>query len=345
MKFIGVIIGTDSGYVSKKYRDKKKVILKNIDNLEPYMKPIGNDIPYDYAIFCEFKNIENKFNCQVIPLYGPELNLKDANQCDFIFCIFESVFSFMANGYKGYNNYINVLKKTSAVVHPTIETQLFIINKQRYMKWLQHHGNDVIPTKFITVNGFNTHTKKTMESIYNFAENHNYKELIMKPELGAFAGGFKHFKRISDSGIKSYFKKVTTKGFKKILVQPYLHEFLKFWEIKTYWLDGQYLYSYGINVLAEKDDDYPVSEGGNISDDLIMKCRSKGEKIISDLFRDFGFQVQCRIDFGCCIENDNVCRDYFVNEIELIPTIIDDETKKDNFALLANSVLDLATKK
>ena len=342
MTNIGIIIGTESGYVSQSYKQKNKSKLSHLKNLDISILPLTKEIPYDYAIYCEFKSMERKYNVNIIPLYGPTLNLKDANQCNFIFCIFESVFSFMANGYEGYNNYINVLKKTRATVHPTLETQLFIINKQRYMKWLSHHGHDIIPTKFINVSTYNKQSHKVTESIYNFAEKNNYKEIIMKPELGAFAGGFKHFKRITDQGIKTYFTKVTKKGFKKILVQPYLSEFVKFWEIKTYWLNGKYLYSYGINVLSEKDDDYPESEGGNISNALIKSCREKGEQIIYDLFKDFGFQVQCRIDFGCCIDNDNLCRDYFVNEIELIPTIIDDETKKDNFRLLAKSVLDIA---
>jgi hypothetical protein len=140
----------------------------------------------------------------------------------------------------------------------------------------------------------------------------------------------------------TYLDKVSKKGFKKVLVQPYIEEFLKYYEIKTLWLNGKYLYAYGINVLTEmegKGDVYPESEGGTLPDEYVNKCRKTGEKIIKELFKEFGSLAELRIDFGCCLDNDNLCRDYFVNELEVLPTIIDDETKKDNFRLLADAVL------
>ena len=75
-------------------------------------------------------------------------------------------------------------------------------------------------------------------------------------------------------------------------------------------------------------------------DEYVNSCRKTGEKIIKELFKKYGTLAEARIDFGCCIDNDNLCRDYFVNEIEILPTIIDDETKKDNFRLLAKTVLE-----
>ena len=127
--------------------------------------------------------------------------------------------------------------------------------------------------------------------------------------------------------------------YKKILVQPYITEFIQFWEIKTYWLNGKYIYAYGTRVVSDTDDDIPVSDGGTIPDSLVNKYVKVGKKLIADLFKDYGNQIQLRIDFGCCIDNDNVCRDYFVNEIECCPTISDDETIKNNFRLLANALL------
>ena len=113
---------------------------------------------------------EKKFNVNVVPLHGPTLNLKSANECDFIFCIYEGVFSFMDGGYKGYNNYMNVLSKTKATVHPSVKVQKFIINKQEYMGWLEKLGFDIIPTIYITTNSYKKNKQKTLESIYKFVE-------------------------------------------------------------------------------------------------------------------------------------------------------------------------------
>ena len=339
MKTVGIIIGTETGWISEKYYQKNKKKLNYLNTLDDSILYKSDAVPYDYAILCEFKTLEKKYKVNIIPLHGPTLNLKSANECDFIFCIYEGVFSFIDNGYKGYNNYMNVLTKTKAIVHPSVKVQKFIINKQKYMGWLEKKGFDIIPTKFININSYKNNKNNTLKSINNFVKKGEYKQLIMKPELGAFAGGFKHYKKITDKSMITYFDKLAKKGYKKVLVQPYIPEFLKYYEIKTYWLDGKYLYSYGINVIGEKDDDYPESEGGNIPEEYILSCRATGEKIIKELFKVYGKLSETRIDFGCCIDNDNLCRDYFVNEIEILPTIIDDETKKDNFRLLAECVL------
>ena len=348
MKIVGILIGTETGYISQQYKNKNKEKLKHLTYLDPSIIYKSDEVPYDYAIFTEFKALESKYKVRVVPIHGPTLIQSSekgvfmrniANQCDFIFCIYESIFSFMDGGYEGYKKYYNFLKKTKAMVHPPVKVQEFIINKEKYMKWLETKGFDIIPTKFITMTSYNKDKQKVLNSVYKFMDKGRYTELIMKPELGAFAGGFKHYKRVTDKSMRSYFDKINKKKYKKVLVQPYIPEFLKYYEIKTFWLDGEYLYSYGINVIGDVEDDYPESEGGDIPDGYILSCRKTGEKIIKELFKEFGSLAELRIDFGCCIDNDNLCRDYFVNEIEVIPTIIDGETKKDNFRLLAQAVL------
>jgi len=340
MKTVGVIIGTETGWISDGYYKKNRKKLDYLDTLDSSILYKSESVPYDYAILCEFKALEKKFKVNVVPLHGPTLTLKDANECDFIFCIYEAVFSFGDGGYKGYNNYMNVLSKTKAMVHPPVKVQKFIINKQAYMGWLEKLGFDIIPTKFINITSYNNNKKKTLESIHRFREKGSYKELIMKPELGLFAGGFKHYKKVTDKSMTRYLDKVSKKGFKKVLVQPYIPEFLKYYEIKTFWLNGKYLYAYGINVIGLKDDVYPEAVGGTLPDEYVNSCRKTGEKIIKELFKEYGSLAELRIDFGCCIDNDNLCRDYFVNEIEVLPSIIDDETKTDNFRLLAKTVLE-----
>ena len=191
MKTVGILIGTETGWISETYYQKNKKKLEYLDTLDPSILYTSDAIPYDYAILCEFKSLEKKYKVNVIPLHGPTLNLESANQCDFIFCIYEGVFSFDSGGYKGFNNYMNVLSKTKATVHPPVKVQKFIINKQGYMAWLDKKGFDIIPTKFITTNTYNKDKKKILDSIHSFAKKGDFKELIMKPELGLFAGGFK----------------------------------------------------------------------------------------------------------------------------------------------------------
>ena len=127
--------------------------------------------------------------------------------------------------------------------------------------------------------------------------------------------------------------------YKKILVQPFVPEFLKYWEIKTMWHNGQFCYAYGTKVGGDVDDTVPVSQGGELDDKLVNQVKKVGEKIVRDIQKTYGKQILLRIDFGCCIENDEICREYFVNEVETNPTMTDDETPKDTFRLLAGAIM------
>ena len=347
MKNIGIIIGSNTSFITTEYYNKNKHKLKHLKDIEKNASSnkerkaaleAQSNTPYDYAIFCEIKHLEKKHNSNVIPIYGPTITLDKVNQCDYLFCLYESSFSFMDQGSKGYNNYMNIMKKTTAKVYPSYEVQNLIVNKQKYMKYLEKKGYNLIPTKFYTISNYSKNPNKVSQSINKFINDNEYKQIIMKPELAAFAIGFKRFKILRDDSFKKYFTTMKEHGYKKILVQPYVNEFLKFWEIKTYWLNGKFTYAYGTKVGSGLDDEIPVSDGGSIPDKLISKYRKLGESIIKDIFSDYGNQIQLRIDFGCCIDNDNVCREYFVNEIECAPTLEDDESIKDNFRLLANAV-------
>ena len=94
MKKIGVIVGTEDEPVSQKYYRTNKKIMKPLEEYDIY----GDYIPYDYAIFAEVKAHGEKNGFEVVPLFGQTFTLKEANECDFIFSIFEGVYSFMHNG-------------------------------------------------------------------------------------------------------------------------------------------------------------------------------------------------------------------------------------------------------
>ena len=91
MKKIGVIIGTEDEPVSQKYYKENKKILDVLQEYDIY----DDYIPYDFAMFAEIKAYGEKNGFTVVPLFGQTFTLKEANECDFIFSIFEGVYSFM----------------------------------------------------------------------------------------------------------------------------------------------------------------------------------------------------------------------------------------------------------
>ena len=59
-----------------------------------------------------------------------------------------------------------------------------------------------------------------------------------------------------------------------------------------------------------------------IDDEIVNKLKTLGRKVLKCIPQDKnGPPFLLRIDFGCCLNNMNNCRDYFVNEIEYVPNM------------------------
>ena len=326
MKVIGVIIGTEDEPVSPKYYRENKKILKCLEEYDTF----SDYIPYDYAIFAEIKNHGEKNGFKVVPLFGQTFTLKEANACDFIFTIFEGVYSFMNGGYEGYQRFMNILKKTNATVFPSQKMQEFVINKHKYMSYLDKKGYNITPTKFVNLNNY------SIKPIMSFINKHDFKNIIVKPELGAFKTGFKIINNVTEKKVSDYLKKLKKMDYRRILIQDFIPEFNKFGEIKTYWVNNKNVYSYkqqwedGEGVFQSQD---------KIEKDLLNECLKTGKNLLEDISKDHEPLIQCRVDFACCMNNDKQCREFFINEIEICPTIGEQESGGKAYKMLAKEII------
>ncbi len=326
MKKLGILIGTEDEPISKKYYQKNKSSLKILQEYDYLL----DYIPYDAAIFAEIHSQGLKKDIEVIPLFGTDLTLEDCNECSSIFCIFEGVYAFMNGKQDGYKQYMNILKKTKANVYPSQKMQQFIINKHQYMNYLHKKGYKIAPTSFINLKHIN------LKKVMKFIDTNEYNTVIVKPELGAFKSGFKKIHNPTQKKISDNLQRLKKQGYQHILLQPFLDEFNKFGEIKTYWVGGKNIYSYrqqwedGEGVFQNQD---------KIDKQLLNDCLQTGKKVLQDLCKDHETLVQCRIDFACCVNNNNHCREFFINEIEICPTIGEQESDGKAYKLLAKQVL------
>ena len=326
MKVIGVIIGTEDEPVSAKYYRENKNILKCLEEYDIF----SDYIPYDYAIFAEIKDHGEKNGFKVVPLFGQTFTLKEANACDFIFTIFEGVYSFMDDGYKGYQRFMNILKKTNATVFPSQKMQEFVINKHKYMTYFEKKGYNITPTKFVNLNNY------SMKPIMAFIKKHSYKDIIVKPELGAFKTGFKIIKNVTEKKLTEYLKKLKNMDYRRILIQDFIPEFNKFGEIKTYWVNNKNIYSY---KQQWKDGEGVFQSQDKIEKGLLDECLKTGKKLFEDISKDHEPLIQCRVDFACCMNNDKRCREFFINEIEICPTIGEQESGGKAYKILAKEII------
>ena len=326
MKTIGIIVGTEDEAISKQYYQKYKQSLQ-------FLKEYGismSYIPYDYAILAEVKRQGEKKGFNVVGLYGPDFTLDEANQCDYIFTVFEGVYSFLSGGYERYTQFMNILKKTKAEVFPSQKMQQFIIDKHKYMKYLKSKGYEIAPTKFIKSNNYN------VDTLVRFVEKHQFEKIIIKPELGAFKKGFSMINKPNKKKINDKLVSLKKQGYKNLLLQPFLSEFNKFGEVKTYWVGGKHLYSY---LQKWKDGNGVFFTQEHIDPTLLKRCHATARKLLKDLERDHELPIQIRIDFACCVNNDNVFRDFFINEMEISPTTPEQESRGHGFVPLVKEIL------
>ena len=334
MKKIGITVGSsaDSGNPSYFKNNKKKFEI--LDDLID----TSNGYPYDYAIYAEAKALENKYNVKIIPLDGSDLNLKECNSCDCIFCLYEGSYNYMFFGEHEFNHYINTLKKTKAKVFPSVKMQEFILYKNRYMKYLDKKCYDIIDTKYISLKSYKNDKWRVLNGIEKFLDKNNYKEIIIKPEFYGSSSGIKIYKNANINTIKKYLDKIKN-DHKNLLLQPLLDDFVKTWEIKSYWINGKHMFSYGHKKTPDGETllTKSKSNGGKLDDKIVNNIKKIGKELMKDLFKDKEPLVQCRIDFGCCVDGDK--DKYFINEIELCPALSLDDTKTPFFHQLAEAII------
>ena len=300
-----------------------------------------------YYLLKKAKNKKN--NIKVDILTKKDVNLSTFNKYDYIvgfYCPY-----YYANQFKtdiAYNKYCNLIKKTSAKFVQPLNLQKFVLNKKKYLTVLKKHNIPTVETIY-----FKIIDRMNITNILNKIEKEcnkwNSNIFITKPQPGGFGIGYKKWdldKVLKNKKqFKSYIKKIEKLvriESPYLLVQPFVPEFEKFYEIRTYWLNGKYSHSLGtiidpdslgkegfekVKFAYPKNEIKPIlnelEDGYEIIDvKLINDLRKMGEKILKIIPKDkTGTPFLFRMDFGCCLNDKDVCRNYFVNEIEYNPNI------------------------
>lgn len=333
MKKIGIIIGSEKlPLVDFEYYKKHK---KEFDNTikEFNLKKIS-DLTYDIQIYSILKHLSPK-NVSIVPLWKLEFTKKDIEELDLVFCLYEAVYSLRDYGPSGYNKYFYLINTNKTKIVEDIKFQKFVLNKQRYYNFFKNNNIPVMDTIFYNIENY----KKNKNDVKNLLKRiiKNFEgPIFCKPEMGAFAVGTQYFEKITEDKLKIYLNKLIKLNFKKLLIQPYISEFLKFYEIKTMWLNGKFQYAYGQKVTSDEDDILQ----SEIDPKLLNMLIKKGKNVIELLQEKFEIPLIIRIDWACCLQNDNVCRDYYLNEIEQVPGMLGTDSEKyDWFEKLSKSLL------
>jgi len=276
------------------------------------------------------------------------------NQNDFIYVLYDLIDCFNEGGIELFRIRTKIYSETKAIMYPTVEMQKLIISKSRYYKLLLDHGIPVAPYISVSKAEYISKTKPqrkvlSREMLSKIKEK-EWPGVIAKPELGSYGTGIKIFpdiKKLNETGISKLLEKTFIKdNFEAMLFQRYMEDFPHYFEIRTYWINGKYKKSVGTiidyNTLGTGDEelyiDTPKNEGGDIPSFIIDPLKEIGKKIIKTLPKMYGSpNLMVRMDFGCCQVGDDtikgvqpdMCKKYFLNEVELTPNLFPDYGKYD----------------
>lgn len=347
---VGVVVGINTDALSE---DRFPKWLEDIDdktfNLSkekwgPDDYGLGSDIGVAYYVKKYYKGEDVEI------LTKKDVSLKRFNEFDIIFGLYDPYYyTHSMKTTEAYKKYNSIIKNTSAIFCQPLELQKFVLNKKLYMETLSKKGIPVMDhISFLIKDNMNSTTM--LNKIKKQCGVWGTNTFITKPQPGGFGIGFKKWdlqKVIkNDKQFKSYLKKIEKQvRIEKplLLIQDFVPEFEKFYEVRTYWLNGQYCHamgtiidpaSLGVSGFEKVKFAYPKSEYNarvfntydeipeKIDDELVNKLKTTGRKVLKCIPQDKnGPPFLLRIDFGCCLNNMNNCRDYFVNEIEYVPNL------------------------
>lgn len=304
---------------------------------------LGSDIAVAYYVkkFCK----DN-----ITFLTKKDISLKRFDEFDIIIALYEGYYyANQTRKIESYKKYNEIVNKTKAIVLQPLSLQKFVLNKKLYIDTLKKNNIPVVDTISVQIKD-NMNLPQIIKKINKECEKWETQTFITKPQPGGFGIGFKkwNLEKVNKSNkqFQSYINKIEKQvRIEKplLLIQDFVPEFEKFYEVRTYWLNGKYSHSLGtmidpsslgVSGFEKVKFAYPKSEYKSkyfehhdeepeeLDDKLINKLKTVGRKVLSILPKDkTGIPFLLRIDFGCCLNNKNICRDYYVNELEYVPNL------------------------
>lgn len=339
---IGIIVGRVADVAPKTaYLKKVPKDLRTEDNEVP------SDVAIAYYIKTNYPNV-------IVDIITPEdISLKRLNQNDFVYVMYDLIDAYNEGGIDLFLERKRIYSRTKAIIYPTLKMQKLIISKSKYYTLLKQNNIPIAPFINITKSMYlRANDKlKIANSLLKKIASYEWPGVILKPELGSYGTGIKLFsdiKKLTPKKLKAYLDKSFKKDeFQAILIQRFMEDFPKYYEVRTYWINGEYKYSVGTiidySTLGTGDEelfiDTPVAEGGTIPDNIISEMKRLGTEIVKVVPKMYDSEnLLLRLDWGCCqvkddrtIEQPEMCKKYFLNEIELTPNLFAIET---NFPMI-----------
>lgn len=287
-------------------------------------------IPFEKALIAA---IEHKYKDAEI-VYMNQFDEKKMRENDINFLVSLNLLYAWEKSDKEYNRVSKIMNDPSINIYPNFKEQMFLFNKGDYLEYYEKKGIPIAPTFVIKKD-------RNIKKILNKVKKKGWSSFVLKPHyayanigIGKFSkkstqlsdysneGTFSSFSPNVEKEVSKYLTK--HKRFPGFVCQEVMNGFAKFWEVKTFWLNGVFKY-----YVAMKAADEVFSESkiygdnpevfGKISPSVLKSLKKMSKKIINDypkMNKHSDPPMYLRIDFGCCQGNTLDGKSYFLNEIE-----------------------------
>ena len=266
------------------------------------------------------KAMEHKYKNIKVTYYDKDIKESQLKKNDVNFLVGINLLNFWEKGKKEYNRVLQLMENPEYNIYPNIKEQFFLYNKGDYLQYFEKKGIPIAPT-FIVKDDRNP--KKILSEV----KKQGWKSFVLKPY---FAYANVAIARI-DLDDKDAEKKVSTyltkhKKFPAFVCQEVMNGFAKFWEVKSFWLNGKFKYYIAMKACDEVFSESKIyatcpTKYGNVSPKILKLVKKMGQKVMNAYPKTYvkgkpSYPLYLRIDFGCCLGNTLDGESYFLNEVE-----------------------------
>ena len=138
------------------------------------------------------KNFQPK-NVEIIPLWKLEYELKELNEFNLIYCIYEFPLCLEDYGNDGPRKLKRLLKNTKAKTLPSYEFSQFVYSKETYLKFFKKHNIPTIDTIYYNINLYKKDKRNIKNLVKRLQKIFNDKSFFCKPEGSSYSKGTRLF--------------------------------------------------------------------------------------------------------------------------------------------------------
>lgn len=309
---IGIISWKQGGgtndYISTKPTRIWKKGLKTIKKGEYKGK-----IPFEKALISV---MEHKYK-DIEIMYLNKFDEKKLKQNDINFCVSLNLLYAWEKSNKEYQRVRKIMSDPKINIYPNLREQEFLFNKGGYLEYYEKKGIPIAPTFIIKGD-------RNINRIIAKVEDRRWGSFVLKPHNAYANIGIGKFD-VDDSNVKEEVSKYLRKHkkFPAFVCQEVMDGFAKFWEVKSFWINGKFKYYVAMKASGKVFDISDINDPdgfGRVSPSVLKDIKKMGKLVLNHFPKNLNKHsdppLYLRIDFGCCAGNTLDGQKYFLNEIE-----------------------------